>query len=136
TWLIVIVTATASYLLSLVVRALTSREKKIDYQIEHLFSVTDEQFLRSMENLLPPAALGGNQITAYTNGDRFFPAMLDAIRAARHTITFATFIYWQGEIGRQFADALVERARAGVRVHVLLDWLGTRKMDPDSVQSM
>src|SRR5688572_22211777 len=63
TWLIIAVTATASYLLSLVVRALTSREKKINYQIEHLFPVADEQFLRSMGNLLSPAPLGGNKIT-------------------------------------------------------------------------
>src|SRR6476661_3800470 len=104
---IIALAATASYLLSLVVRVLTSREKKIDYKIEHLFTVGDEQFLRSMENLLPPAALGGNKITAYANGDRFFPAMLDAIRSASRTITFETFIYWQGEVGRQFADALI-----------------------------
>src|SRR5688572_16731802 len=127
TWLIVVVTAAASYLLALVVRVLTSREKKIDYRIEHLFSVGDEQFLRSLENLLPPATLGGNKITAYNNGDQFFPAMLGAILEARHSVTFETFIYWQGEIGKQFADALAERARAGVKVHVLLDWLGTRK---------
>src|SRR5690349_3211706 len=103
TWLIVVVSATASYQLSLVVRVLTSREKKIDYKIEHLFAVGDEQFLRSMENLLPPAALGGNNIIAFINGDQFFPAMLDAIRSASRTITFETFIYWQGKIGREFA---------------------------------
>src|SRR5512133_3458107 len=136
TWLIIVVTAVASYLLSLVVRVLTSREKKIAHEIEHLFSVADDQFLRSMGGLLPPAVLGGNRITALTNGDEFFPAMLDAIRSARHTVTFETFIYWQGEIGRRFADALIERARAGVKVHVLLDWLGTRKMDPDALRSM
>lgn len=136
TWLIIVVTATASYLLSLVVRVLTSREKKIAHEIQHLFSVADDQFLRSMGGLLPPAVLGGNRITAMTNGDEFFPAMLDAIGSARHTVTFETFIYWQGEIGRRFADALIDRARAGVKVHVLLDWLGTKKMDPDSVQSM
>src|SRR5688572_18230839 len=136
TWLIIVVTATASYLLSLIVRVLTSREKKIDYQIEHLFTVHDEQFCRSLENLLPPAALGGNRITSLMNGDQFFPAMLDAIRAAQRTISFETYIYWDGEIGRQFSDALVERARAGVKVHVLLDWLGTKKMDPKAVQSM
>jgi cardiolipin synthase len=135
-WLVILVTATVTYAVSLVVRVLTSREKKIDYRIEHLFAVGDEQFLRSMENLLPPAALGGNKITAYINGDQFFPAMLEAIGSARHTITFETFIYWQGEIGKRFAEALIERARAGVKVHVLLDWLGTRKMDPESVQLM
>src|SRR5688572_78274 len=136
TWLIVVITAVASYSLSLIVRVLTSREKKIDYKIEHLFSVGDEQFLRSMGNLLPPAALGGNKITALINGDEFFPAMLDAIRSARRTIAFETYIYWDGEIGRQFSDALAERSRAGVKVHVMLDWLGTNKMDPHAVQAM
>jgi cardiolipin synthase len=115
---------------------LTSREKKIEYQIEHLFSIADEQFLRSMNSLLPPAALGGNRITALYNGDEFFPAMLETIRSARQTITFETFIYWQGATGRQFAEALIGRAQAGVKVHVLLDWLGTRKLDAASVKSM
>jgi cardiolipin synthase len=136
TWLIIAVAATASYLLSLIVRVLTSREKKIDYKIDHLFAVADEQFMRSIGSLLPPAALGGNRITAFINGDRFFPAMLDAIRSAQRSITFETFIYWQGEIGRAFAEAIAERARAGVKVHVLLDWLGTKKMDPNAIQSM
>lgn len=136
TWLIIVVTATASYLLSLVVRVLTSREKKIAHEIEHLFSIADDQFLRSIGGLLPPAVLGGNRITALTNGDEFFPAMLNAIRSARHSVTFETYIYWQGEVGRQFADALIDRARAGVKVHVLLDWLGTKKMDPQAVQSL
>jgi cardiolipin synthase len=136
TWLIIVLTAIATYTVSLIVRALTAREKKINYAIEHRFAVGDEQFLRSMGSLLPPAALPGNRITALENGDAFFPVMLDAIRSATKTITFETFIYWQGEIGKEFADALAERARAGVKVHVLLDWLGTRKMDPDSVQSM
>ena len=90
------------------------------------------QFPRSMEGLLPPAIVGGNRVTALINGDQIFPAMLDAIRAARQTITFETFIYWSGDIGREFADALIERARAGVKVHVLLDWLGSKKMDADS----
>jgi len=62
--------------------------------------------------------------------------MVDAIRSARRTITFETFIYWSGEVGREFADALMERARAGVKVHVLLDWLGSNKMDPESIRRM
>ena len=60
TWLIIAVTATASYLLALIVRVLTSREKKIDYKIDHLFAVADEQFIRSMGSLLPPAASESN----------------------------------------------------------------------------
>ena len=136
TWLIILVTATASYLLSLIVRGLTSKEKKLQYGVEHLFPVANEQFLRSMESVLPPATLGGNKITALINGDGYFPAMLEAISSAKHTITFETFIYWQGEIGRRFAEVLCERARAGVKVHILLDWLGSKKLDQDSIQKM
>jgi cardiolipin synthase len=62
--------------------------------------------------------------------------MLRAIRAATTTITFETFIYWSGRIGREFADALIERSRAGVKVHVLLDWLGSKKMDQQLLREM
>jgi cardiolipin synthase len=55
--------------------------------------------------------------------------MLAAIRGARLTLTFDTYIYWSGGIGREFADALAERARAGVKAHVLIDWVGSLKMD-------
>ena len=136
TWRIILITAFVTYGVSVIVRVLTSREKKINYEIEHLFSIEDDQFLRSMGSLLPPAMSSANTITPFTNGEKFFPEMLDAIRSARHTITFETFIYWQGEIGKKFAAALIERANAGVRVHVMLDWLGTKKLDASSVQSM
>src|SRR5688572_7955548 len=90
TWLIVLITVVATYLLSVIVRAFTPHEKKVNYLIEHRFGVNDEQFLRSMGSLLPPASLPGNRITPLFNGDAFFPVMVDAIRAARHTITFET----------------------------------------------
>jgi cardiolipin synthase len=62
--------------------------------------------------------------------------MLDAIRAARRSITFETYIYWSGVIGAQFAAALSERARAGVKVHVLLDWVGSDKLDAALLEEM
>lgn len=55
--------------------------------------------------------------------------MLAAIRDAKVSITFETYIYWSGEIGRQFADALTDRERRGVKVHVLQDWVGSAKID-------
>ena len=70
------------------------------------------------------------------NGDEIFPAMLGAIRAAKFTITFETYIYWSGEIGKTFADALGERARKGVKVHVLLDAVGSQKLDKESLALM
>ncbi|MBC7817214.1 MAG: cardiolipin synthase B [Planctomycetaceae bacterium] len=108
---------------------LRAGEKQIRYQLEHRFAVEDPQFLRSMGQLLGPAILPGNEVKALHNGDQIFPAMLNAIRAAEKTITFETYIYWSGDIGKQFSDALCERAENGVKVHVLLDWVGTGKID-------
>lgn len=136
TWLIILLTASASYLVSLVVRVLTSREKKITHNIETLYTVKDEQFLRSMGSLMEPNLLAGNQITVLQNGDEIFPAMLKAIANAQRTITFETFVYWSGEISQRFADALCERAKAGVRVHVILDWLGTNPMEPKTLRRL
>lgn len=136
TWVVVLITAVASYLLNEIIRLFAAREKKVEHEIEHVFATADPQFARTMAGLLPPAVVDGNSVTVLLNGDQIFPAMLDAIRSAKRTITFETFIYWSGEVGRQFADALIERARAGVKVHVLLDWLGTKKMDANSIQQM
>ena len=75
-------------------------EKKIEHQVRHLYRVTDPQFEREMGTLLGPAILAGNQITPLQNGDEIFPAMLKAIRAAKSTINFETYIYWSGEQAR------------------------------------
>ena len=104
-------------------------EKRIEKQLERLYATDDAQFRRSMGVLLGPPMLDGNRVDVLLNGEEIFPSMLQAIRGARRTITFETYIYWSGSIGREFADALVERARAGVKVHVLLDWIGSVKME-------
>ncbi|MEN1957941.1 phospholipase D-like domain-containing protein [Luteimonas changyuni] len=111
-------------------------EKKIERKIAHRHAITDPQFRREMSVLLGPAILPGNQVTDYENGDEIFPAMLEAIASAQETITFETYIYWSGDIGQRFADALAERARAGVAVHLLVDWVGSIKMDDEMLQQM
>lgn len=111
-------------------------EKKIQTRIGELYSVHDPQFLRSMGNLLGPALVAGNQAQELINGDQIFPPMLEAIRSAQKTITFETYIYWSGKIGREFAEALAERSRAGVKVHVLVDWAGSVKMDDELLDMM
>src|SRR5438270_1926400 len=103
--------------------------KAIHYQVEHEYAVADPQFARTMGNLLGPAFRGGNRVTTLLNGDQIFPAMLDAIRHAERTITLETYIYWSGTIGQEFTEALIERAKAGVRVSVLIDWLGSARID-------
>jgi cardiolipin synthase len=86
--------------------------------------------------LLGPPVLNGNRYRVLVNGEQIFPAMLKAIRAARQTIAFETYIYWSGAIGKEFAEALAERARAGVKVHVLLDWVGSQKMEDSLVDEL
>jgi cardiolipin synthase len=111
-------------------------EKKVETDIVHLYSVDDPQFLRSMGLLLGPSIMEGNRTTELINGDQIFPAMLGAIRGAKKTVLFETYIYWSGEIGNAFAEALSERARAGVKVHVLMDWVGSAKIDDAVVERM
>ena len=111
-------------------------EKKIDVRPTHLYAVADPQFLRSMGVLLGPPLIDGNRVETLLNGDQIFPSMLSAIAGAKRTIDFETYIYWSGEIGKRFAEALAERARAGVKVNVLVDWLGSQKMDSDSIATM
>ena len=112
---------------------LGSSERKVERPIPHRYAAGDSQFVRTMGSLLGPGFLSGNRVTALYNGDEVFPAMLDAIRSARHTITFESYIYWSSAIGRRFTAALAERARAGVHTHVLIDWAGSQKVDQDDI---
>lgn len=99
------------------------------YRLAHSYSVSDPQFSRTMGSLLGPPLVGGNSITTLLNGNEIFPAMLKAIRSAQRTIDFETYVYWGSEIGNEFTDALCERAEHGVKVHVILDPLGSDKID-------
>ncbi len=94
------------------------------------------QLRRRLESLLGIPATEGNDLTLLRNGDRIFPAMLEAVRGAERTIDFLTFVYWKGDIAEEFAHALAERARSGVRVRVLLDALGGRLIEDELIQLM
>jgi cardiolipin synthase len=95
-----------------------------------------QRLRRTLEGIIGVPMTEGNDVTILRNGDEIFPAMLDAIAGARHTIDFLTFVYWTGDIGTRFADALSERARAGVRVRVLLDGWGCHPIDRPLVEEM
>ena len=111
-------------------------EKKIERRLGRLYALDDPRFMRELGVLLGPPFLEGNHPQVLRNGDAIFPAMLVAIRAAKTSITFETYIYWSGQIGAEFVQALAERARQGVKVHVLLDWLGSAKMDESMISTM
>ena len=134
-WALVLA-ACATLLVTLLVITFLPPERQIDYAPKHLYTVDDPQFKRTLGTLLGPAILGGNRIDTLKNGDEIFPAMLAAIRSAQRNVDFETYVYWSGQIGRDFANAIAERARAGVQAHVLLDWVGSQKMEKDVLATM
>ncbi len=123
-----IVAVVSTLVVVLLLINLGTGEKKVEYQIDAFYAIEDPQFVHVMGVLLGPPVVRGNRYEVLLNGDEIFPSMLAAIRGAERSVTFETYIYWSGAIGRGFADALAERARAGVKVHVLLDWVGSGRM--------
>jgi cardiolipin synthase A/B len=89
----------------------------------------DASFANAMGPLTGADFTQGNRIETMVNGDGFFPPMLEAIRQAQKTITLETYIWSSGYISNQFINALGERARAGVKVHALLDGMGGLKLN-------
>jgi cardiolipin synthase len=84
-----------------------------DYLLSLLATLTDSQIHRE------------NDIEVLTNGDCFYEAELQAIRTARRTINLEAYIFHRGEIGERFVQALAERARAGVKIKLILDYIGS-----------
>lgn len=89
-----------------------------------------------LETVLGTIFIPGNTVEVLRNGDEIFPAMLNAISEASESIDFVTFVYWQGEIAIKFANALSERAAAGVKVRVLLDAFGSYPMRTELIKLM
>jgi cardiolipin synthase len=104
--------------------------------LPHHLASSDEQLKTSMGALFGSNYLPGNRVDTLVNGIQIFPAMLRAIREARQTITFETYIYWRGAIAEEFADALSAKARDGLSVKVLLDWVGSLPMDEQLIKRM
>jgi cardiolipin synthase len=104
------------------------RRLPMRYHMKHQFGVRDLAFLQTMHALTGAPLSPDNHVQILKNGVQIFPAMLAAIRGARKTINLEFYIYWDGEISRQFAEALAERSRAGVAVKVILDAVGSAQM--------
>jgi len=132
----VVITVILTVLAVAIAMNFATPEKKLERKVAHRYAIDDPQFRREMGVMLGPAIVPGNKVEALQNGDEIFPAMLAAIRSAKKTITFETYIYWEGKIGKEFADAFSERARAGVEVDVTIDWAGSISMDESQLKEM
>jgi cardiolipin synthase len=106
------------------------------YQLQDPPTPGTADFARLVEALTVAPLRQGNRVMVLRNGREIFPAMLETIQHAKQTVNFATYVYWTGSIAPQFAEALAERARAGVEVNVLLDAVGAAKMDHGLVDQL
>ena len=120
----------------LAVQNLLPDQVLLDRDIQGASAVNSAQFHYEVSNLPGPAVLDGNRITELQNGAESFPAMLAAIRAAKRSVDFETYVDWSGVISREFARALSERSRAGIPVHVLVDAIGGARMKDPVVNEM
>ena len=93
-------------------------------------------FFPTLEAHAQAPIVGGNRVRLLLNGDQIYPAILEAIRGARRTITYAQYSYEDGPIARDIAEALAERCRGGVTAHVLLDGVGSLTMPREYVELM
>jgi len=104
------------------------------YGLNHQFAVGSNEFLSSITGATGVEFTDGNRLEIYNNGDEFYPAMLEAIEQAEHSITVEAYIYWSGDIGRAFAEALAAKARQGVTVKLLLDAVGSSSIGEDTLK--
>lgn len=121
-------------LLALVLGGCATHEAtKVTEEVTPLYSASSAEFRQATGSLLGGNFVAGNSITTLVNGREIFPAMLAGIRSARRSVDFETYIMWDGEIAKQLAQALAERARAGVKVNAILDAQGTSKMGRENL---
>jgi cardiolipin synthase A/B len=97
----------------------------IPYHIEADVDSAGGHFSHVLESICQTTLEPGNRVEVFTNGDRFYPAMLQAIHESRETVNLECYIFKKGEIGSRFINALAERARAGVRVSIVMDAIGS-----------
>jgi cardiolipin synthase len=94
------------------------------YQVTDVPPVDSPDFLLSVAGAAGSPVRVGGTATLLNNGVQIFPAILEAIREAKETVNFAAYIWEDGRASDDVFEALIERARAGVQVRVLLDGVG------------
>ncbi|SEJ35254.1 cardiolipin synthase [Frateuria terrea] len=128
--------ALAALVIGVLALNLIPQTQQLVHPLGPLSPVDSPQFRREIGNLLGPTIVDGNAVEDFQNGAEIFPAMLEAIRSAQSSVDMETYIYWSGHVADEFVKALTERARAGVRVHVIADWVGSTRMHDDVVEAL
>jgi cardiolipin synthase A/B len=129
-----IITVIVSFLL--VGGLLALAQDQLTLKIESAHAAEDPQFPSYVAALLGVHATGGNSYTVLTNGDQIFPSMLAAVNQAQRRISFETYIYTEGAIGKQFTDAFIAAAQRGVLVQLVVDAMGSNKIPQEWQESL
>ncbi|HEX8030762.1 MAG TPA: phospholipase D-like domain-containing protein [Vicinamibacterales bacterium] len=114
----------------------TPAEFPPQYGLDHDLEVGSRDFIDTIAGATGVPFVGGNSLTLLNNGDAFYPAMLAAIEHAERSITVEAYIYWAGDIGLTFANALAVAAQRGVRVKILLDSVGSASIGKEILQTL
>lgn len=104
--------------------------------IDPTAAVGTKRFEKAMVTTVKMPWVDGNEIQTLINGHEIFPTMLTAIRSAKKTVTFETYAWVKGSIASDFVSAFCERAKAGVKVHVILDIVGGKSMNKKNITRM
>src|SRR5688572_6169935 len=105
--------ATAVVVMFIAAGLLIAQDQEV-VRVKTSVAAVDPRFPSYLARLVGQQLTMGDQYTVHTNGDRAFPAMLDAIAKARYRIVFESYIYGTGTIASQFTDAFEAAARRGV----------------------
>jgi len=133
-WLVVAITAhlTGHWILTLIAGAwsfffyqTTPESHPAVYALETDLDVESPEFPVTMAGMTGMPMVPGNQVALFNDGDEFFPAMLEAVESAEHSVTMEQYIFWDGQVGRRFAEAFAEKASSGIPVKLLLDAVGS-----------
>jgi len=121
-----IVLAVAAALLWLGIVALAT--PTVVYRFDRRFDPRSREFEHALSSALATTMVGGNRMTRLENGTQFYPEMLAAIVSAQRSIALECYIFHPGHTGDAFTAALVERARSGVHIRIILDAFGSRRL--------
>jgi cardiolipin synthase len=104
---------------------------RIDYHVTMPLRPDSDDFLHVIQSTCQAAVHRDNSVIVFTNGSAFYPAMRDAILAAEVSINLEAYIFSSGDVATMLIDALVDRARAGVEVRLVLDAIGSSGLGGD-----
>ena len=134
--LVYVAIAVTASLLTVLAINLNPEPRALRSLVPHRFDASDPQFPKTMSSFSQGHIFSSNAVQTLVNGDEIFPSMLQSIRAAHSTIDMETYIYWSGAVGHEFATSLAAKAKEGVDVRVLVDWVGSLPFDEDLIHIM